>query len=225
MTQMMMLIRLAPVIISNQVKVNSHKIKKFKNLRLCSNVNNDSKCLLRTNSLGMDLFSSPFDPTAVDFLQKFDVPAFKIASCEITDHVLIKKIAETGKPVIISSGMASAQELQEAVDVLRKYGCTKICMLKCTAEYPAKKSDANLVTIQDMMKQYNVVGGLSDHTLGYEVPVGSVYLGASIIEKHFTLSRECGSADDLFSLEPHEWKEMVEKVREAESIIGKITYG
>lgn len=133
------------------------------------------------NDLGLHLFSSPFDTTAVDFLEKHNVPAYKIASCEITDHVLIKRIAETKKPVIISSGMASKQELQEAVDVLRKYGTTKICMLKCTAEYPAKKTDANLLTIQDMMKSFNVVGGLSDHTLGWEVPIGSVYLGASII--------------------------------------------
>lgn len=175
--------------------------------------------------LGMDLFSSPFDTSAVDFLEQHNVPAYKIASCEITDHVLIKRIAETKKPVIISSGMASKSELQEAVDVLRKYGCTQICMLKCTAEYPAKKSDANLETIRDMMKSFDVVGGLSDHTLGWEVPVGAVYLGASIIEKHFTLSRESGSPDDAFSLEPAEWKEMVQRVREAESIIGKQLYG
>lgn len=177
------------------------------------------------NKLGMDLFSSPFDTTAVDYLEKVDVPAYKIASCEITDHILIKKIAETGKPVIISSGNASVQDLQEAVDVLRNNGCQNICMLKCTAAYPAKKEDANLLTIKDMMNKFNVVGGLSDHTLGIEVPTISVAMGASIIEKHFTLSRDSGSPDDAFSLTPDEFKQMVESVRLTEKIIGKITYG
>ena len=177
------------------------------------------------NNLGMDLFSSPFDTTAVDYLENVGVPAYKIASCEITDHILIKKIAETGKPVIISSGNASVQDLQEAVDVLRQNGCKQICMLKCTAAYPAKKKDANLVTIKDMMEKFNVVGGLSDHTLGIEVPTISVAMGASVIEKHFTLSRDSGSPDDAFSLTPDEFKKMVDSVRLTESIMGKITYG
>ena len=177
------------------------------------------------NNLGMDLFSSPFDVTAVDYLENLDMPAYKIASCEITDHILIKKIAQTGKPVIISSGNASINELQEAVDVLRNNGCTQICMLKCTAAYPAKKEDANLLTINDMITRYNVVGGLSDHTLGIEVPTVSVALGASIIEKHFTLSRDSGSPDDAFSLTPDEFKQMIETVRLTESMIGNITYG
>lgn len=177
------------------------------------------------NNLGMDLFSSPFDVTAVDYLEHLDMPAYKIASCEITDHILIKKIAQTGKPVIISSGNASIDELQEAVDVLRNNGCTQICMLKCTAAYPAKKEDANLLTINDMITRYNVVGGLSDHTLGIEVPTVSVALGASIIEKHFTLSRDSGSPDDAFSLTPDEFKQMIESVRLTESMIGNITYG
>jgi len=177
------------------------------------------------NSLGMDLFSSPFDVTAVDYLENLDMPAYKIASCEITDHILIKKIAQTCKPVIISSGNASIDELQEAVDVLRNNGCTQICMLKCTAAYPAKKEDANLITINDMIKQFNVVGGLSDHTLGIEVPTLSVAMGASVIEKHFTLSRDSGSPDDAFSLTPDEFKQMVESVRMTESIMGNITYG
>lgn len=176
--------------------------------------------------LGMDLFSSPFDVTAVDFLEGLNVPAYKIASCEITDHVLIRKIASTGKPVIISSGMASATELQEAVDLLRKYGKgQKIVMLKCTAAYPANPADANLITIQDMIKRFDVIGGLSDHTLGHEVPVTSISMGASIIEKHYTLSRQSGSADDAFSLEPDEFKAMIEAVRTAEKVIGKVTYG
>ena len=177
------------------------------------------------NNLGMDLFSSPFDVTSVDYLEKLDMPAYKIASCEITDHILIKKIAQTGKPVIISSGNASIDELQEAVNVLRNNGCTQICMLKCTAAYPSKKEDANLITINDMMKRFNVVGGLSDHTLGIEVPTLSVAMGASVIEKHFTLSRDSGSPDDAFSLTPDEFKQMIESVRMTESIMGNITYG
>jgi pseudaminic acid synthase len=179
----------------------------------------------KARELGIDAFSSPFDTTAVDLLQKLNVPCFKIASCEITDHILLKKIAETKKPVIISSGMASLAELEEAIYVLRTNGTTEIAMLKCTAEYPAKPDDANLVTIKHMMKTFNVVGGLSDHTLGIEVPVASVCMGAKIIEKHFTLSRQSGSPDDAFSLEPHEFKQMVESVRIVEKTLGKITYG
>ena len=179
----------------------------------------------KAHELGMDAFSSPFDTTAVDLLESLDVPFYKVASCEITDHILLKKIAQTKKPVIISSGMASKQELQEAVDVLRKYGTTEICMLKCTAEYPANPSDANLLTIKDMMETYNVVGGLSDHTLGIEVPIASVCLGAKVIEKHFTLSRESGSPDDAFSLTPYEFKQMVDSVRIVETTLGKVTYG
>jgi pseudaminic acid synthase len=179
----------------------------------------------KARELGMDAFSSPFDVTAVDFLETLNVPCYKIASCEITDHILIKKIAETGKPVIISSGMASIGELEEAVFLLRKYGTTEICMLKCTAEYPAQPEDANLVTIQNMIDTFNVIGGLSDHTLGIEVPIASVCLGATVIEKHFTLSRHSGSPDDAFSLEPHEFKQMVDSIRIIEKTIGKITYG
>lgn len=177
------------------------------------------------NNLGLDLFSSPFDTTAVDFLEKLNMPAYKIASSEITDHILIKKIAKTGKPVIISSGNASIQELDEAIAILRNNGCDKICMLKCTAAYPAKKEDANLVTINDMINRYNIIGGLSDHTLGIEVPTISVAMGACIIEKHFTLSRDSGSPDDSFSLIPSEFKKMVESVRLTEKILGKIKYG
>ena len=179
----------------------------------------------KAHELGMDAFSSPFDVTAVDFLESLNVPCYKIASCEITDHILIKKIAQTGKPVIISSGMASAGELEEAVNLLRANGTKDICMLKCTAEYPAKPEDANLVTIKNMMDTFNVVGGLSDHTLGIEVPIASVCLGASVIEKHFTLSRQSGSADDAFSLEPYEFKQMVDSIRIVEKTLGKVTYG
>jgi pseudaminic acid synthase len=179
----------------------------------------------KAKELGLDYFSSPFDTTAVDFLETLDVPCYKIASCEITDHILIKRIAETKKPVIISSGMASKQDLQEAVDTLRKYGTTDICMLKCTAEYPAKQEDANLLTIKHMMESFNVIGGLSDHTLGNEVPIASICLGAKVIEKHFTLSRDSGSPDDAFSLNPDEFKQMVDTIRIVEKTIGNITYG
>ena len=177
------------------------------------------------NNLGMDLFSSPFDTTAVDFLEELDMPAYKIASFEIVDHVLIKRIAQTGKPVLISSGMASRGELEEAINILRENGCSQIAMLKCTSAYPAKPEDANLITIKNMMESFDVIGGLSDHTLGYEVPITSVALGAKIIEKHFTLSRDSGSPDDEFSLTPDEFKQMVESVRIVEKAIGKVTYG
>jgi len=177
-----------------------------------------------SNSLGMDLFSTPFDPSAVDFLETLDVPAYKIASFEITDHILIKRIAQTKKPVIISSGMASLSELNDAISLLRENGTTQICMLKCTSAYPAEPDDANLITIKHMMDTFNVVGGLSDHTLGIEVPIASVVLGARVIEKHFTLSRESGSPDDAFSLIPSEFKQMIDSVRIVEKTIGKITY-
>ncbi len=177
------------------------------------------------NKLELDLFSSPFDGSAVDFLETLNVPAYKIASCEITDHILIKKIAETKKPVIISSGMASKEELREAVELLRKFGTTEICMLKCTSEYPAKPENANLLTIKDMAESFNIIPGLSDHTLGVVVPITSVALGARIIEKHFTLSRDSGSPDDAFSLTPDEFKLMVDGVRIAEKSIGQILYG
>jgi len=179
----------------------------------------------KARELGMDYFSSPFDVSAVDFLETLNVPCYKIASCEITDHILLRKIAETGKPVIISSGMASMGELEESVSLLRKYGTKDICMLKCTAEYPAKPEDANLLTIKNMIDSFNVIGGLSDHTLGIEVPIASVCMGASVIEKHFTLSRKSGSADDAFSLEPDEFKKMIESVRIVEKTFGEIKYG
>ena len=176
------------------------------------------------NSKGLDLFSSPFDVTAVDFLETLDFPAYKIASFEITDHILIKRIAQTGKPVIISSGMASLSELNDAVSLLRKHGTTQIAMLKCTSAYPAKHEDANLNTIKHMIETFNVVGGLSDHTLGIEVPIASVVLGGRIIEKHFKLTDDSGSEDDAFSLKPDEFKKMVDSVRIVEKTLGTIHY-
>ena len=176
------------------------------------------------NSKGLDLFSSPFDVTAVDFLETLDFPAYKIASFEITDHILIKRIAQTGKPVIISSGMASLSELNDAVSLLRENGSTQIAMLKCTSAYPAKPEDANLNTIKHMMETFNVVGGLSDHTLGIEVPIASVILGGRIIEKHFKLTDDSGSEDDAFSLNPTEFKQMVDSIRIVEKTLGTIHY-
>jgi len=177
------------------------------------------------NKLGMELFSSPFDTTSVDFLEKLDIPCYKIASFEIVDHVLIKRIALTGKPVIISSGMASIGELDEAINILRNNGCQDIAMLKCTSAYPANPEDANLITLQNMKKTFNIIPGLSDHTLGIEVPITSVALGGKVIEKHFTLSRDSGSSDDKFSITPDEFKNMVDSIRLVEKCIGKITYG
>jgi len=179
------------------------------------------------NHLGMDLFSSPFDLTSIEYLENLEWPAYKIASCEITDHILIRRIAETHKPVIISSGMASKEELTEAITLLKNHGTPEdqICLLKCTSAYPSKLEDANLNTLDDMMKYFGVLGGLSDHTLGSQVPVVATALGASVIEKHFTLDRESGSPDDAFSLTPDEFKEMVLKVRETEMILGSTQYG
>jgi pseudaminic acid synthase len=176
------------------------------------------------NSKGLDLFSSPFDVSAVDFLEKLDFPCYKIASFEITDHILIKRIAQTGKPVIISSGMASLSELNDAISLLREHGTTQIAMLKCTSAYPAKPEDANLNTIKHMMETFNVIGGLSDHTLGIDVPIASVVLGGRIIEKHFKLTDDSGSEDDAFSLKPDEFKKMVESVRIVEKTLGNIHY-
>ena len=176
------------------------------------------------NSKGLDLFSSPFDVTAVDFLESLNMPAYKIASFEITDHILIKRIAQTGKPVIISSGMASLSELNDAISLLREHGTSQIAMLKCTSAYPATVEDANLNTIKHMMETFNVVGGLSDHTLGIEVPIASVVLGGRIIEKHFKLTDDSGSEDDAFSLKPDEFKKMVDSVRIVEKTLGTIHY-
>lgn len=177
------------------------------------------------NDLDMELFSSPFDTTAVEYLEKYNCPAYKIASCEITDHILLKRVAETRKPVILSSGGASLSDLEEAVNILRSNGTKHIAMLKCTAAYPADPSDANLATMVHMKKTFNIIPGLSDHTLGPTVPISSVTLGGKIIEKHFTLSRDSGSPDDAFSLTPSEFKEMVDLVRIAEKCNGTIHYG
>jgi len=177
------------------------------------------------NSLGLDLFSSPFDSTAVDFLEAMNVPAYKIASFELVDIGLIQKVARTGKPTIMSTGMATLAEIDEAVRAFREAGGRDLALLKCNSAYPAPPEEMNLRTIPHLAEAFDVVVGLSDHTLGVEVPIASVILGAVIIEKHFTLSRSIPGPDSAFSLEPHEFKKMVEAIRIIEKALGSVSYG
>jgi pseudaminic acid synthase len=174
---------------------------------------------------GLDFFSTPFDETAVDFLEELGVPFHKVASFELVDIPLLRKVGSTHKPVIMSTGMASEEEIHEAVETLRKAGCTDLTLLKCTSSYPAEPKDANLLTIPDMAAKFGCPVGISDHTIGIAVPVAAVGLGICMIEKHFTLSRADGGPDSSFSLEPAEFKEMVEAVRLAEQALGTICYG
>lgn len=176
-------------------------------------------------SLGLDFFSTAFDPTAVDFLEELRVPVHKIASFEIVDIPLIEKMARTGKPLIISTGMATLGEIEEAVRAARSAGATQIALLKCTSAYPALPEEMNLRTIPHLAQTFNVPVGLSDHTLGIAVPVAAVALGACIVEKHLTLSRDIPGPDSAFSLEPHEFKAMVEAIRTVEKALGKVYYG
>lgn len=176
------------------------------------------------NEIGLDCFSSAFDPTSVDFLEKMDVPAYKVASPEIVDLPLIRKIARTQKPLIISTGMASLAEIDEAVRTAREAGASQIALLKCTSSYPALPSEMNLMTIPNMSHSFDLPVGLSDHTLGIAIPVAAVALGACIIEKHLTLSRKDGGPDSEFSSEPHEFKFMVESIRAVEQALGKVSY-
>ncbi|MBN1162055.1 MAG: pseudaminic acid synthase [Dehalococcoidales bacterium] len=176
------------------------------------------------NGLGLALFSSPFDKTAVDFLEKMNVPAYKIASFEIVDIPLIEYIAAKGKPIIMSTGMAALDEIKEAVKAAKKAGASQIILLKCNSAYPAPPEEMNLKTITDLMKKFGVPVGLSDHTLGAITPVAAISLGACMIEKHLTLSRATRGPDSSFSLEPQEFKEMVDAVRLAEKELGKVSY-
>lgn len=177
------------------------------------------------DELEMALFSSPFDSTAVEFLEEMDVPAYKIASFELVDTALLRRVAATGKPVIISTGMATLEEITEAVETLRGAGATQVAVLKCTSAYPAPPEEMNLRTIRHLAQQLKVPVGLSDHTLGISAPTAAVALGACIIEKHFTLSRATPGPDNSFSLEPAEFKALVESVRFTEKALGSIHYG
>lgn len=174
--------------------------------------------------LGMQCFSSPFDETAVDFLETLNVPVYKIASFELIDLPLLKKIAQTGKPVIASVGMASLGEIEEAAHVLRNNGCPGLALLKCTSAYPAPLEEMNLRTIPHLSATFDAISGLSDHTLSTSLSAAAVALGASIIEKHFTIKRSDEGPDAQFSLEPHEFKEVVQTVRDVEKALGKVTY-
>ncbi len=175
--------------------------------------------------LGLICFSSPFDETAVDFLEDLNVPAYKIASFENTHMPLIKKVAATGKPMIISTGLASISELDEMIRIIREEGCDQIALLKCTSTYPAKPINSNIITISHMRDLFNCEIGLSDHTLGIGAAVAAVAHGATIIEKHFTLSRDDGGVDSAFSLEPDEMKNLVFETEQAWKSLGKIYYG
>jgi pseudaminic acid synthase len=179
----------------------------------------------RCKELGIIPFSTPFDETAVDFLEELDVPMYKIASFENTDIPLIKKVASTGKPMIISTGMATIAELDEAVRVAREAGCKDLILLKCTSTYPASPENTNMLTIPHMKELFDCEVGLSDHTMGIGVAVASVALGATVIEKHFTLSRADGGVDSAFSMEPEEMKALVIETERAWQALGEVKYG
>jgi N-acetylneuraminate synthase len=174
--------------------------------------------------LGLALFSTPFDFSAVDFLEDMEVPCYKVASFELVDIPLIEKIARTGKPIIMSTGMASFEEIKTAVDAARSVGAEEIALLKCTSAYPAPVEEMNLRTIPHLAENFGVPTGLSDHTHGTVVPVVAVSLGACIVEKHFSLSRDLPGPDSAFSLEPNEFKEMVDAIRIVEKALGQVDY-
>ncbi len=179
----------------------------------------------RAQKLGITAFSSPFDESAVDFLESLNVPCYKIASFENTDIPLIKKVASTGKPMIISTGMSTLSELDETVKAARAGGCKDLTLLKCTSTYPASPEDTNLLTIPHMRELFNCDVGLSDHTLGIGASVAAVALGATVIEKHFTLDRNDGGVDSTFSLEPAELEQLVIETERAWQALGTIIYG
>ncbi|WP_419908437.1 pseudaminic acid synthase [Hoeflea sp.] len=178
----------------------------------------------RARELGITVFSSPFDPTAVDLLESLEAPAYKVASPEIIDLPLIRKIADTGKPMIISTGMASLEEIGEALAAARAGGADEIVLLHCTSAYPTPPEEANLATIPDLDERFGVVTGLSDHTLGTTVATTAVALGAAVIEKHLTLARSDGGVDSAFSLEPQELAALVEDARIAQAAMGEPMY-
>ena len=179
----------------------------------------------RCRELGLIYLSTPFDETSVDFLEKLNVPCYKIASFENVDIPLIRKVAATGRPMIISTGMATIAELDETVRTARKAGCRDLILLKCTSSYPATPEDTNILTIPHMAKLFNCQVGLSDHTMGIGAAVASVALGATIIENHFTLSRADGGVDSAFSMEPDEMRALVTETERAWQALGKVSYG
>jgi pseudaminic acid synthase len=174
--------------------------------------------------IDIDIFSTPFDKSAVDFLEQFDPPAYKIASFEITDYELVRYTASKMKPIIISTGIATIDEIQDAVDICRDEGNQNIILLKCTSAYPAKIEDANLRMIPNLAQTFDIVSGFSDHTLGSTAPIVAVALGAKVIEKHFILNKSMGGVDADFSLNKEEFAQMIQKVRDTEKLLGKINY-
>lgn len=179
----------------------------------------------RARALGMIPFSTPFDDTAVDFLEALDVPCYKISSFENTDLPLIRRVAATGKPLIISTGMATVAELDDAVRAAREAGCKDLVLLKCTSTYPATAENTNIVTIPHLRDLFDCEVGLSDHTMGIGVSIASVALGATVIEKHFTLSRAEGGVDSAFSMEPEEFSQLVMESERASKALGQVSYG
>lgn len=178
----------------------------------------------KAKEVGITLFSTPFDETAVELLESLDAPAYKLASFEITDLPLIKRIAQTGKPLIISTGMANIEEIEDAINTARENGCTELVVLHCISAYPAPAAQSNLATIADISQRFNVISGLSDHSLGTVVSVTSIALGANLIEKHFTLDRNDKGPDAEFSLEPDEFKKLVNETKSAYLAIGTSGY-
>ena len=174
--------------------------------------------------LGIDIFSSPFDKSAVDFLEQLNPSAYKIASFEITDYELIRYTASKGKPIIISTGIATIDEIQDAVDICRGEGNNEIILLKCTSAYPAPLKEANLKMIPNLAQAFNVISGFSDHTLGSTAPIVAVSLGAKVIEKHFILDKSIGGADADFSMDKEEFSNMIKAIRDVEKLLGKVDY-
>jgi len=174
--------------------------------------------------IGIDMFSSPFDRSAVDFLKQFDPPAYKIASFEITDYDLVEYTAKQGKPIIISTGIAKKDEIKDVINICKKTGNNDIIILKCTSSYPAPLEDCNLQTISDIENEFGVMAGFSDHTLGSTAPIVATSYGAKVIEKHFILDKKIGGPDADFSMDKNQFKEMINHIRAAEKMIGKIDY-
>ena len=174
--------------------------------------------------IGIDIFSSPFDKSAVDFLEQFNPSAYKIASFEITDYELIRYTASKGKPIIISTGIATIDEIQDAVDICRDAGNNDIILLKCTSAYPAALEDANLKMIPSLGETFGVISGFSDHTLGSTAPITAIALGAKVIEKHFIIDKSIGGADAEFSMDKKEFADMVKAIRDVEKLLGKVDY-